>query len=229
MAITKIIQNKDPITIIIPTAGMGRRMKKGPRALLDIEGEKLISRQIRILKKIFPFSEIIVVLGYGADSIYEFIPPFVHCIENEFYESTNVSRSIALGLRASTTQKILIVYGDLVFSRTTFFLPDHSSLFLDKNGKNDSAGVNMEKQKIAHLSYASKIKWGHSIYLQGPEIDIFKKVCYNRENKKHYGHEIINMSIDLGAQFQGIYCAGPLMELDTLSDLLRLKLSEEKI
>jgi len=204
-------------------------MKKGPRALLEIDGEKLISRQIKSLHRTFPYAEFITVLGYGMDAICDFIPSFVRCIENENYENTNVSRSLAIGLKATTTSKVLVIYGDMVFTRATFTLPDKSSIFLDKKGKNDSVGVNLENNKVVHLSYASKVKWGHSFFLCDRELSLMKKLCYNRENNKHYGHEIINMSIDLGAEFWAVNTMGPLIELDTLSDIIKLRLCEEKI
>lgn len=228
MAITKIIQKTNNLSIIIPTAGMSRRMKKGPRALLDIGEEKLLSRQLRILRKSFPNSDLIVVVGYGAEAIYPIIPKFVRCVENELYETTNVSRSIALGMRVCTTDEILIIYGDLVFSRTTFNIPHNSALYINVNGKADTVGINIENEKAAHLSYASEIKWGQSLYLKGRELELFKKVAYNKENSRLCGHEIINKVVDGGGEFEVIK-AGPIIELDTLSDILRVKLSEEKL
>ena len=226
--ITKIIQKKEPLTIIIPTAGTNRRMKKGPKALLEVGGEKLILRQIKTLKKTFPNAEFIVVTGYGADLIYPLLPSYVRCVENEFYETTNVSRSIALGLRAATTEQILIVYGDLVFSRMSFSLPSSSSLFyISGNPKSDIA-LNLEEDKVVHLSYISELKWAQVIFLTGKELELFRKSCYSRENNVMFGHEILNMVLQLGGTFKALQTHS-VFELDTISDFSRLKLSEIKL
>lgn len=226
--ITHIIQKKEPITIIIPSAGTNRRMKKGPKALLDIGGEKLILKQIKTLKKTFPNAEFVVVLGYGADLIYPLLPSYVRTVENEFFESTNVSRSIALGLRATTTEQVLIVYGDLVFSRTSLSLPSFSSLFLLRSNPKSDIAANIEDDKIAHLSYISELKWSQVMFLKDLELELFRKCVYNRDNNVMFGHEILNMVISLGGTFKPLFIQD-MFELDTISDFSRLKLSEIKL
>ena len=56
-------------------------------------------------------------------------------IENENYEKTNVVRSIGLGLRAATSENVLVIYGDLVFNEETIknLKPQCSSLIIDNS------------------------------------------------------------------------------------------------
>ena len=230
MSHTKIISKRSNLSIIIPTAGCSKRLKKGPKALLQISSEKLIQRQINVLSKLYPSADIIVVVGYGSEKIYEFLPKKVRTVENELYDITNVVRSISLGLRASNTENALIVYGDMVFNRKTLgVLTEESSLIINPTGKEDCVGLNTDKNRVTHISYAAEKKWGQIIYLAKKELDLFKKIVFDRKNDKLFGFEALNICIDMWGEFIPIVANGPLVELDTLSDLIKLKLYEDKI
>ena len=105
-------------SIIIPAAGMGYRMRSyGPKPLIRINQEKtIVQNQIEIIKNNFVNPEIILVCGFEADKVMKNTPTDIIKIENESYEKTNVLRSIGMGLRAATSERVLIVYGDLVFN-----------------------------------------------------------------------------------------------------------------
>ena len=56
------MKNTDSLNIIIPAAGMGRRMKSyGPKALIKIGSSTVINNQISILKTYFPDAHITLV------------------------------------------------------------------------------------------------------------------------------------------------------------------------
>ena len=56
------------IHIIIPSAGIGRRMKSyGCKSLLNINHEKLIDIQIKNIRQAFPENEIILITGFDRD------------------------------------------------------------------------------------------------------------------------------------------------------------------
>ena len=59
------------LTVIIPAAGIGHRMKSyGPKCLLPFnQQDTIITKTISNLQKIYPFSEIITVVGFEADKI----------------------------------------------------------------------------------------------------------------------------------------------------------------
>ena len=60
------------LSVIIPAAGMGRRMKSyGPKALIEINknGTTIIERQINLLWKVYPGAEIFVVIGFEGEKI----------------------------------------------------------------------------------------------------------------------------------------------------------------
>ena len=98
------------VCVIIPAAGCGRRMKSyGPKALLEINNKKIINNQLDILEKTFPKSSISLVCGFKADKLMKHIPERIIQIENEYYETTNVVRSIGMGLRTIKDSATLVL------------------------------------------------------------------------------------------------------------------------
>jgi choline kinase len=102
--------------VLIPAAGLGRRMKSyGPKALINLQGETLIERQIRLVREAFPRVKITVVAGFEAHRLREVLPKDVRLVLNPYYETTNVAYSVSIGLRTiPPTVPVLVVYGDLV-------------------------------------------------------------------------------------------------------------------
>ena len=68
MASTYIKKISEPteIDIIIPCAGLGKRMKSyGPKPLIKIKDNKtILDNQLKIIKKFFPNPNIIMVCGF---------------------------------------------------------------------------------------------------------------------------------------------------------------------
>ena len=149
-------------------------------------------------------------------------------IENENYEKTNVSRSIALGLRACTRDKVLVVYGDLLFNKDTFknVSLKSSCLFIDKSGymTKDEVGCNISNKKIQYLIPDIENKWAQIMYLKGRELQLFSKNVYNRDNDTKFGFEILNKCIEAGANFDTLSPNNMrVTDIDTSKDLLIAK------
>ena len=54
----------DSVSVIIPAAGMGRRMKSyGPKPLIKIGNSTIIKNQVSLLKSYIPNSNIILVFS----------------------------------------------------------------------------------------------------------------------------------------------------------------------
>ena len=81
------------ICIIIPVAGLGKRMKAyGPKASIRIDKEEtVLSRQIKILRNFFPKSKIIVVCGFQKEKIFEIIDKDIVCVTLSSYIGPNKS------------------------------------------------------------------------------------------------------------------------------------------
>ena len=68
----QVDQKGEDLSVVIPAAGIGRRMKShGPKSLIHIKDSSIIERQIKLVHKYYPESEIIVVVGFGANLIRE--------------------------------------------------------------------------------------------------------------------------------------------------------------
>ena len=109
---------KEKINVIIPAAGIGRRMKSyGPKPLIKIGNSTIIKNQINLLQTYIPDINIVLVCGFKAERLMNETPSNILKVENELYQETNVVRSIGMGLRAaSNCSQLMIVYGDLVFN-----------------------------------------------------------------------------------------------------------------
>lgn len=225
----KNIQQKNPIDVIIPAAGMGRRMKSyGPKSLIKIKKDlTLIENQIKIIKNTIPNSNIIIVAGFESNLLMNKTPENIIKLENENYQNTNVIRSIGIGLRASQ-QEVLIIYGDLVFNSECIENLDFnkSSIVVGKKIMKDSeVGCIVNKQdKVENMMYDLENKWGQILFLTGKELNIFKNICWNPENYNMFGFEAINETISKGGKIKA--CADDKMriiDIDSSKDLERVK------
>ena len=89
---TEAIRRKKGLSIIIPAAGTGTRMKAyGPKPLIKIGNQSIISRQIEILKSCFYCPEIVVVSGYESCKVMNNLPRNIVKVENEFQTIRYVS------------------------------------------------------------------------------------------------------------------------------------------
>ena len=217
-------------TIIIPVAGLGKRMKAyGPKASINISKEDtVLGRQIKIIRKFFPYSKIIVVCGFQKEKIYNIIDDDVNCVENKKYKESNVCLSIKIGLSKSISDKILILNGDLVFSEDIFLnIPlDFSWAAIDSNiaHRSSEVGVSIVDGNITNFCYGLVPKWGQIVYLTGKEILFFKKIISLKTSEKKFSFEILNDVIDMGGIIKPqINKKWKLVEIDTSKDIDRAK------
>ena len=60
-----------PLTVLIPVAGMGHRMKSyGPKCLLKAnQKETILEKTVSNIKREYPYSDIIVVVGFESEKV----------------------------------------------------------------------------------------------------------------------------------------------------------------
>lgn len=203
---TKGRSSSKKISFIIPTAGVGRRMKSyGPKSLLNIKPNlPLLNYQIKQIKACYPESEIIVVVGFESHKLFGIIPQEVRVVENENYETTNIVRSINFGIRASVYDNIFIVPGDMAFNKNTILNVDINKSFaiIDKNDEmpKEIVGINYTNNKVLHFSFGLDTKWSTLAYFTQKEAIEFKRYIYDKKNMNCYMYEILNTIIDKGGQ-----------------------------
>jgi CTP:molybdopterin cytidylyltransferase MocA len=224
------MRNRRELSIIIPAAGTGRRMKSyGPKPMIDLPGgETVLGRQIRVLRTVFPKSDLVVVVGYEADRVMRSLPPGVRAVENESYETTGVARSLGMGLRVALHRRILIVYGDLVFTApaVSWAASAGPSVLLDSHGQMDSEeiGATVVGGFVTSFNYGLPAKWGQVALLAGRELDLFKRFVWSEDTRRHFGFEALNSVIDAGGRIRAVEPAGVrIVEIDAPRDIERAR------
>ena len=228
----KSMARSSNLSVIIPAAGMGHRMKSyGPKALIKINSRTtLIERQIKIIWKNYPDCEIFVVVGFDSDKIKKSLSRYpVRFIENPIHEKTNVLYSIGIATQATITDKILIVYGDLVFNEHAIkgIVGDESKIVVDNNGHMDKREVGLvcEKNEIKNFSFGLEKKWSQIAYLRGKELSLFKDVCCSKDTSQWFGYEALNRVIENEGNLFGFSNKKmKIVEIDIAKDLNKLKL-----
>jgi len=221
--------NADTITVIIPAAGTGRRMKTyGPKPMISIGKKTILQRQVDIVKAYFKNVKFIIVTGFESDKLIQNSPKYFIKLENELYEETNVARSVSIALNAVESERVLILMGDLVFSKEAIDMLDYAVSCTSANAddhRESEVGCIVSKDSILlNMMYDLELKWNQIIYLQGKELKLFKEVCTKRRNKKLFLFEIINKVIDKGGKIKCIVNDKiKVIDVDNSKDLLKIK------
>lgn len=223
------------LSIVIPAAGVGRRIKsKEPKALLRVGDKSLIERQLEILWTIYPKADILVAVGYRAAEVRQQLKDYpVRFIYNPLYETTNVAFSLNLGVQAAISHNCLIVYGDLIFNENAVrtITVGKSKILIDSNNlfNEDEAGLIVdEKDKVTNLSFGLPQKWAQIVYLEGKELDLFRSACYNENSQRWFGYELLNEVINNDGIFEAHSIpSSQIFDIDTTQDLNNAVLSIE--
>tara|TARA_R100001163_G_scaffold15543_1_gene14046 strand:+ start:1079 stop:1792 length:714 start_codon:yes stop_codon:yes gene_type:complete len=216
-----------PISVIIPAAGMGYRMKSyGPTCLLNANKKQtLIQKTIDNIKKVLPYSDIIIVLGFESEKVIKNLPRHVRIVENNSYEETNIVESLRLGINNSVTENALIIDGDLIFNINTIkgiTSLGSSCVLIDSKDilKSDKVGVTVVENRVTSFSFGLDKKWGKIAYLQGKEFKMFHKLCCDRKKNKMFTFELFNIMINNGCDIKPFEPSGYMIkEVDSLKDL----------
>jgi choline kinase len=229
--IKKALKTIGDLDILIPAAGLGKRMKSyGPKSLITIKyGQSILGRQLYLIDSSFKDYNLVLVCGFQADKLMESSPAEIIKVENELYESTNVCRSIGLGLRSiPRTKRLLIINGDLVFTENTIgsMSYDGSCVFVSKQSMNDGevGCIINSKSNLENLMYDLPTKWCQIAYFEGKELEALKDIAWDRNNKKLFAFEVINKIIDRGGIFKCIdNPAAKVVDVDTSKDIKRAR------
>jgi len=225
----QIKPNTSELSIVIPAAGMGRRMKSyGPKALINIyDNMTLIERQVELLWSVYPKAEIFVVVGFEAERIRKRLSDYpVRFILNPMHETTNVLYSIGLAMQAIISNEVMIVYGDLIFNESAIRnLRGSSKVVVDNKGllKKREVGLITQNKKVTNFSFGLEKKWGQITYLTGKELYLFKEIAIKKESSQWFGYEALNYVLDRGGKLQSVSPpAMKIFEIDIAKDLEKI-------
>lgn len=203
--------NTPQYEIIIPAAGVGHRMKcYGAKPLLKLRYNlTILQYQLKMIRKHLPLNpQVILITGFQSNTVMNHAPQSVIKIENERYHTCNVLRSIGMGLRACTTNHIIIIYGDLVFNKYALRFPiEDESLIVTDTSKimtDNEVGCNIINKQLQYMSYGLSPKWAQIVLLTGVELQLAKNICWNSNYFNHFGFELINEIMAQGGKFKVI-------------------------
>jgi len=215
------------LAVVIPAAGIGRRMKsKVVKSLVEFNGQAIIEKQIIDVWSQFPKAEIFVVVGYQSDKVRNYLKNYpIRFIYNPIFETSNVAFSISLALQATISSQILLIYGDLIFNKESIshIASGKSKILIDsaKLFNSDEVGFGLDENgRIANFSYGLPDKWAQIAYLAGRELDLFKEICYNEDAIRWFGYEALNEVINLGGRIESHDIkTAKIIDVDTPQDL----------
>ena len=219
------------IDVLIPAAGLGRRMKSyGPKALIPIKyGQNILERQVNIIGQTLTKYSLVLVCGFEAEKLINNSPVNAVKVENELYEDTNVARSVGLGLRSiPNSGRVLFINGDLVFTENAVSAIDYSKSSIIVSEQQMSQGevgcIINSRGNLENMMYDLPMKWGQIAYFQDKELEILRSVACNKKNRKLFMFEIINKVIEKGGIFKCVEDPSVnIVDVDTSKDIKKAK------
>jgi len=103
---------------IILAAGIGSRLgNSNPKPLTKLKNnETILNRQVMYLSDYIGEENIIVVVGYKKDIIMEAFPNLLY-VYNNFFDTTNTSKSLLKAVKKIEDEDVLWLNGDVVFEK----------------------------------------------------------------------------------------------------------------
>ena len=103
---------------VILAAGIGSRLGiSEPKPLTKLKnGESILQRQVECLSEYIGINNIIAIVGYKKELIMESFPNLLY-VYNDFYDTTNTSKSLLAGLNKIEEEDVLWLNGDVVFEK----------------------------------------------------------------------------------------------------------------
>lgn len=214
------------IDILVLCASASYLKDLGNRSLISINGKPLLSHQLDTLRQQFPYSNIWLGLGFEAERVY-FNYSEYRAIENEFFETTNICRTIGLALKAIKPSNLLIVPGDLYFRQNPFYKIENRACTLFANESTRSPCLIFDEYvKTVSFKLKNKNTWFQILYLTSSEIAFLKEICFNRNNDKMVGLEMMNELVFKGAIIKPIEVdSGSIVEIRDVADIKKCEQS----
>ncbi len=221
------------VSIIIPGAGHGRRMKSyGPKSLFKLSDTvRLIDHQYRVIKEnVAHEHEIIFVGGFKHDRIMRHTRGMdIRHVHNERHADTNVVDSLRIGLDAAKFDTVVIIYGDLYFTHGTIDNIDYDNTSLLCNSTegwmpDKEVGCTIDNGRVEHILYDLDNKWAQVGTFVGRELASLKKMVGQEKYRNYFLFEIMNKMIDREASIKAIIDDEiKTRDIDNVADLVAVQ------
>lgn len=180
---------------ILLNAGEGRRTKSyGPKCLLQLKNqESLIKRQIRIIKKHYPNSEIYHSLGFDHTKVVKHLNLYKHYFINEHYKDTNEAYSLFGLLEYYDIKNTFVIFGDIVFDEKHFpGIPHKTTVYTSQNYNENKLGINANNGRLDHMMWGLESTWAEMMFMDKSFIDFACKEYRKEINIRSFLFEHVN-------------------------------------
>lgn len=176
-----------------------------PIALLSINNDKLIDKQIASIKHVFENFEIIISAGAYANQIYSYISSKyrglnIRIVENANFNNSNTCENARMCIHNTLNDRILIIDSRLLLPKDIFAKISFDNSFAmtsDKNNDSLEIGFNInEANNIEYFTYGAKEQWSEIIYIHGKKaiMDLYE-MLNNDEYKNKFLFEAFNVLV----------------------------------
>lgn len=188
----------DPFSVIVLGASYSYREKSyGNKLLLKINGETILQKQLKVFQTLPDTTEIIYVLGFEAEKIYESLCNKVKTIFNYDYENSGSLKNTLLGVRAATHNRILILHGDMLFTPDNISIPDISASWVGiQNVDTQEVGVGVDTGIVTGFNYGMPHKWSRLVYFNTEASIWLRRQKLNEKTQSAIDFELYNSMID---------------------------------
>jgi choline kinase len=163
-----------PPTAVILAAGSGSRLLPytlhSPKCLTPIAGHPILRYQLAALR-LCGIRDIVIVVGYLADRVRDFVDPSVTIVENHDYASTNSSYSLWLA-RHHIRHGFIHLNSDLLFEpavlRALLNAADENGVIVDRDVRPGSDMMKAEMHGARIVRMAKRLTTGASAEVVGP-------------------------------------------------------------
>jgi hypothetical protein len=182
----------------------------GPIVLMKIGKNSLLDKHIQNIVDNFDNYEIILCLGFGAESIishvnekYEGIN--IRIVENKQHEETTNSESIRLCLNNLNSNCVVFLDASIYIPRCKDFYQSINTgcnnvvLLNSNNSEGFDVGVNVNNNtgKVEHFCYGASCLWSEVFVVNGKRSVFGLKSMFNEKGiSKKLSFEILNCGID---------------------------------
>jgi len=215
---------------IILAAGIGSRLENPyPKTLTMLTtGCSILQTQVKNLSRYITINDIIVVVGFKKELIMEAFPDLMYAY-NDYFDTTNTSKSLSKGLQKVKNEDVLWLNGDVVF--------DHRIIERLLKSKFSCMAVNVgealdeeikysvyDDGSIKEVSKNVKSPLGEALgvnLIRKSDLELLKE-CLNECNDNDYFERGIELAIMRGFKIYPVDVSDLMcVEVDFMEDLKR--------
>lgn len=216
--------------IIILAAGMGSRLgKPHPKCLTMLSnGTSIMQRQIKNLLRYFDIEDIYVVVGFKKDLIMEAFPDLTY-IYNDYFDTTNTSKSLLKALYKVKGFDVLWINGDVVFEHKILSRVkniDYSCIAVNNSevGDEEIKYIVNEYGNISKISKEVKEPLGEAVginYIIKDDVDVLISALEKCKDDDYF-EKGIEIAINEGLEIRPLDISDlKCIEVDFVEDLER--------